>query len=59
MLINTVISELSFLINFYIAKARDDFYHNARHFLLYTERAHFYRRFTVKGIRHLIFYQVF
>jgi len=41
-----------------IAKARDDFYHNSTHFLLYTERSHFYRRFSVKGIRHLIIYQM-
>ena len=40
-----------------IAKARDMFYHNEKHFLLYTERSHFYRRFRLKGIRHLIFYQ--
>ena len=41
-----------------IFEARDDFFHNSKHFLLYTERAHFYRRFSIKGIRHLIFYQV-
>jgi len=40
-----------------VAKARDEFYHNEKHFLLYTERAHFYRRFRIKGIRHLIFFQ--
>jgi len=40
-----------------IAQARDMFYHNEKHFLLYTERSHFYRRFRIKGIRHLIFYQ--
>ena len=40
-----------------IAKARDLFFHSDTHFLLYTERSHFYRRFTLKGIRHLIFYQ--
>jgi len=40
-----------------IAQARDMFYHNEKHFLLYTERSHFYRRFRIKGIRHLILYQ--
>jgi len=40
-----------------IAQARDMFYHNEKHFLLYTERCHFYRRFRIKGIRHLIFFQ--
>ena len=40
-----------------IAKARDHFFHGETHFLLYTERAHFFRRFAIKGIRHLIFFQ--
>ncbi len=41
-----------------VAKARDHFFHGETHFLLYTERAHFYRRFALKGIRHLVFYQL-
>ncbi|XP_063918578.1 U3 small nucleolar RNA-associated protein 25 homolog [Zophobas morio] len=40
-----------------IARARDMFYHGDVHFLLYTERHHFYNRIRVKGIRHLIFYE--
>ena len=40
-----------------IAKARDHFFHGETHFLLYTERCHFFRRFAIKGIRHLIFFQ--
>ena len=40
-----------------IAKARDHFFHGETHFLLYTERSHFFRRFAIKGIRHLIFFQ--
>ncbi|XP_076268338.1 U3 small nucleolar RNA-associated protein 25 homolog [Rhynchophorus ferrugineus] len=40
-----------------IARARDMFYHGDAHFLLYTERYHFYNRIRVKGIRHLVFYQ--
>lgn len=39
-----------------IARARDMFYHGDAHFLLYTERFHFYRRMRIKGIRHIIFY---
>ncbi len=41
-----------------VAKARDHFFHGETHFMLYTERVHFYRRFAVKGIRHLVFYQL-
>ena len=41
-----------------MAASRDRFFHGDHHFLIYTERAHFYKRFTIKGIRHLIFYQV-
>ncbi|VVC91521.1 unnamed protein product [Leptidea sinapis] len=40
-----------------IARARDMFFHTEAHFLLYSERVHFFRRFRIKGIRHLIFYQ--
>ncbi|XP_060534751.1 U3 small nucleolar RNA-associated protein 25 homolog [Cylas formicarius] len=40
-----------------VARARDMFYHGDAHFLLYTERYHFYNRIRIKGIRHLIFYQ--
>lgn len=41
-----------------VAMARDMFFHSEKHFLLYSERAHFYRRYAIKGIRHLIFYQL-
>lgn len=33
------------------------FFHSGAHFLLYSERAHFFRRTRIKGIRHLIMYQ--
>ncbi|XP_066595033.1 U3 small nucleolar RNA-associated protein 25 homolog [Prorops nasuta] len=39
-----------------VARARDIFFHNDAHFLLYSERFHFFRRIRVKGIRHIIFY---
>lgn len=41
-----------------VARARDMFFHSDSHFLLYTERWHFWRRTRIKGIRHLIFYQL-
>ncbi|XP_022188603.2 digestive organ expansion factor homolog [Nilaparvata lugens] len=40
-----------------IARARDKFFHGESHFLLYSERFHFYRRIRVKGIRHIVFFQ--
>lgn len=40
-----------------IARARDMFFHGDAHFLLYTERYHFFNRKRIKGIRQLIFYQ--
>lgn len=40
-----------------IARARDMFYHAEAHFLLYSERFHFFRRPSIKGILHLVFYQ--
>lgn len=39
-----------------IARARDMFYHGSKHFLLYSERSHFYRRHRIKGVRHLVMY---
>ncbi|XP_012265975.2 U3 small nucleolar RNA-associated protein 25 homolog [Athalia rosae] len=39
-----------------IARARDMFYHSDSHFLIYSERFHFFRRIRVKGIRHVIFF---
>ena len=35
-----------------MASARDKFFHGEHHFLLYTERAHFYKRFAIKGEEH-------
>lgn len=34
------------------------FYHGQKPFLLYSERAHFYKRYHIRGIRQLIFYQL-
>lgn len=39
-----------------VARARDMFFHSDAHFLLYSERFHFFHRIRVKGIRHVIFY---
>lgn len=41
-----------------VARARDMFFHGQRQFLLYTERAHFYHRYFIKGVRHVIFYEL-
>ncbi|GFQ92559.1 digestive organ expansion factor homolog [Trichonephila clavata] len=40
-----------------VAQARNNFFQGWRHFMLYTERAHFYNRYTIKGVQHVIFYQ--
>lgn len=40
-----------------ISRARTLFYHGGAHFILYSERAHFFRRIRVKGVRHIIMYQ--
>ncbi|XKL67969.1 hypothetical protein PGB90_003460 [Kerria lacca] len=41
-----------------VAQARDIFFHNEVNYMLYSERFHFYRRRKIRGIRHLIFYQL-
>jgi U3 small nucleolar RNA-associated protein 25 len=40
-----------------ISRARTLFYHGGAHFLLYSERAHFFRRMRIKGVRHIVMYQ--
>ncbi|XP_058525122.1 U3 small nucleolar RNA-associated protein 25 homolog [Ochotona princeps] len=41
-----------------ISRARHFFLQGEKQFLLLTERFHFYKRYTIKGIRNLIFYQL-
>ena len=38
--------------------ARNIFYHREVRFLLMTERFHFYHRYRIKGIRHILFYDL-
>ncbi|GIX78577.1 digestive organ expansion factor homolog [Caerostris extrusa] len=40
-----------------VAQARNNFFIGGRHFMLYTERAHFYNRYNIKGVQHIVFYQ--
>lgn len=40
-----------------VAKARALFYKGGKKLMLLTERFHFYRRYNIKGIKSLIFYQ--
>ena len=41
-----------------LSRNRSNFFHGRVSFLLMTERFHFYRRYAIRGIRHLIFYQL-
>ncbi|XP_067681153.1 U3 small nucleolar RNA-associated protein 25 homolog isoform X2 [Haliotis asinina] len=41
-----------------ISRVRCDFFHGKAQFLLYTERLHFYRRFRIRGIKHIVFYDL-
>ena len=41
-----------------VAQGRSQFFKEGRRLMLYTERFHFYRRFQVKGIRKILFYQL-
>lgn len=41
-----------------ISRARAWFFHGKRQILLYTERAHFYHRYKIRGIKDLIFYSL-
>ncbi|XP_075879638.1 U3 small nucleolar RNA-associated protein 25 homolog [Nelusetta ayraudi] len=39
-----------------VSRARNFFRRGDKHFVLFTERFHFYKRYTIKGIQNLIFY---
>ncbi|XP_015277230.1 PREDICTED: digestive organ expansion factor homolog, partial [Gekko japonicus] len=41
-----------------ISRARHFFLKGEKQFLIFTERFHFYKRYTIKGIRNLIFYEL-
>ncbi|GAC99509.1 digestive organ expansion factor [Pseudozyma hubeiensis SY62] len=41
-----------------IRRAREGFFSGKKRFLLLTERAHFYRRFKLRGVRTVVFYQL-
>lgn len=41
-----------------VSRARHFFLQGEKQFLLLTERFHFYKRYTIKGIRNLIFYEL-
>ncbi|KAI8922000.1 digestive organ expansion factor-like protein [Powellomyces hirtus] len=39
-----------------ISRARSDFFHGRASYALTTERFHFFRRYRLRGIQHLVFY---
>ncbi|KAG5461459.1 MAG: hypothetical protein BJ554DRAFT_6342, partial [Olpidium bornovanus] len=39
-----------------MSRARGDFFHGRRKFLLVTERFHFFRRYKIRGARRVVFY---
>ncbi|XP_071963491.1 U3 small nucleolar RNA-associated protein 25 homolog [Antedon mediterranea] len=41
-----------------ISRARHHLVKGTRHLLLYTERFHYYHRYKLKGVRHIVFYQL-
>lgn len=41
-----------------IERSRYSFYHGRVHFMLITERFHFYKRYRIRGIDNLIFYEL-
>ncbi|VDK49752.1 unnamed protein product [Gongylonema pulchrum] len=42
---------------FQVAKGRQLFYRKEKKLMLLTERFHFYRRYNIKGIKSVVFYQ--
>ena len=39
-----------------IARARTDFYHGRRRVMLLSGRFHYFRRYRIRGVRHLVFF---
>ena len=39
-----------------IARARNDFYHGKRRVMLMSGRFYFFRRYRIRGTRHVVFY---
>ena len=39
-----------------ISRARHSFYHSKVHYMLYTERFHFFKRYNIRGIKNIVFY---
>ncbi|CAJ0584325.1 unnamed protein product, partial [Mesorhabditis spiculigera] len=41
-----------------LGRARDMFFHGRKKLLLMTERLHFYKRFHIRGVKNIVFYQL-
>ncbi|CAG8574404.1 5657_t:CDS:10 [Ambispora leptoticha] len=41
-----------------VKRARAHFFNGKRDFLLYTERLHFFRRYQIRGVQHIVFYDL-
>lgn len=41
-----------------VSRSRSRFFRGDRDLILYTGRAHFFNRFSIRGIHHLIFYSL-
>lgn len=41
-----------------VSRGRSNFFHGRRRIMLYTERAHFYHRYRLRGIKDMLFYHL-
>lgn len=41
-----------------ISRGRSNFFHGNKHLMLYSERAHFYYRFSLRGVHEVFFYSL-
>jgi U3 small nucleolar RNA-associated protein 25 len=48
----------SYTSNSDISRARSNFFHGKRPFMLYTERFHFFHRYRIRGVHNVVFYNL-
>ena len=52
----SVVHASEYTKNSALSRGRSGFFHGEAKFMLLTERFHFFKRYAIRGIRHVVFY---